>query len=140
VLSLRIDSLMSCTLMQIFLWGAAVFQTTRLNAWLTRFTGEVPTSDFHLAGNATYQACERLDRRTSAKLECRSMATDIFKIESRSIIPGEWGDYGHILQHGMASHSPRIGGRLALERTGPFIPPVTLPGIGDVVLDSHARQ
>jgi hypothetical protein len=42
--------------MQIFLWGAAVFQTTRLNAWLTRFTGEVPTSDFHLAGNATYQA------------------------------------------------------------------------------------
>jgi hypothetical protein len=68
------------------------------------------------------------------------MATHIFKIEGRSIIPGEWGDYGHILQHGMTSHSPRVGGRLALERTGPHIPPITLPGIGDVVLDSHARQ
>jgi hypothetical protein len=68
------------------------------------------------------------------------VATHIFKIESRSIIPGEWGDYGHILQHGMASHSPRVDGRLALERTGPFIPPITLPGIGDIVLTSHARQ
>lgn len=68
------------------------------------------------------------------------MATPIFRIDSRSIIPGEWGDYGYILQHGMASHSPRVGGRLALERTGPYIPPITLPGIGDVILNSHARQ
>jgi len=68
------------------------------------------------------------------------MATPIFRIDSRSIIPGEWGDYGDILQHGMASHSPRVGGLLALERTGPYIPPITLPGIGDVVLNSSARQ
>jgi hypothetical protein len=40
----------------------------------------------------------------------------------------------------MASHSPRVDGRLALERTGPYIPPITLPGIGDVVLTSHAQQ
>ena len=68
------------------------------------------------------------------------VATQIFKIESKSIIPGEWGDYGYILQHGMANHSPRVDGRLALERTGPYIPPITLPGIGDVVVTSHARQ
>jgi hypothetical protein len=68
------------------------------------------------------------------------MATRIFKIESKSIIPGEWGDYGDILQHGMASHRPRVGGPLALERTGPYIPPITLPGIGHVVLNSHARE
>jgi hypothetical protein len=68
------------------------------------------------------------------------MTTPIFTIDRRSIIPGEWGDYGEILQHGMASHRPRVGGRLALERTGPYIPPITLPGIGHVILNSQARQ
>lgn len=68
------------------------------------------------------------------------MHARIFRIESRSIISEKWGDYGHILQHGMTSHLRRIGGLLALERTGPYIPPITLPGIGDVVLTSAARQ
>ena len=68
------------------------------------------------------------------------MRVRVFRIESRSIIPEKWGDYGHILQHGMTSHLRRVGGLLALERTGPFIPPITLPGIGDVVLTSAARQ
>ena len=68
------------------------------------------------------------------------MAAHIFKIGRRSVIHGAWGDYGDILQHGMSSHSPRISGRLALERTGPYIPPNTFPGIGDVVLTSPAKQ
>jgi len=63
-----------------------------------------------------------------------------FTIESAHLLPEGWGDYGFILQHGMAAHLPRVGGRLALERTGPYIPPITLPGIGDIVLTTAARQ
>jgi len=63
-----------------------------------------------------------------------------FKLSSRSMIPGGWGDYGEILQHGMTAHSRRIDGKLALERTGPFIPPITFPGIGDVLLTEEARS
>jgi hypothetical protein len=68
------------------------------------------------------------------------MRVRVFRIESRSIIPETWGDYGRMLQHGMTSHLRRVGGLLALERTGPYIPPITLPGIGDVVLTSAARR
>ncbi len=65
---------------------------------------------------------------------------NFFKISGRSVSHGEWGDYGDILQHGMTAHSRRVDGKLALERTGPYIPPITLPGIGDIVLTSEARQ
>lgn len=68
------------------------------------------------------------------------MAPKFFQIEERSIIPGDWGDYGSILQHGMTAHRPRVDGRLALERNGPYIPPITLPGIGDIVLTSDAKK
>ena len=68
------------------------------------------------------------------------MPDRFFRIEARSIIKGGWGDYGDILQHGMTSHLPREGDLLALERTGPFIPPITFPGIGDVVLTSGAKD
>jgi hypothetical protein len=61
-----------------------------------------------------------------------------FKIKSRSIFPIGWGGYGDILQHGMTTHRPRLGGKLALERTGPYIPPITLPD--DIVLTSEARD
>src|SRR5437879_2180973 len=37
-----------------------------------------------------------------------------------------WGDYGDILIHGMASRSKT--GELELERTGPFVPPISQPG------------
>jgi hypothetical protein len=37
-----------------------------------------------------------------------------------------WGDYGDILFHGMASRSN--DGELELERTGPFVPPISQPG------------
>lgn len=65
---------------------------------------------------------------------------NFFKISGRSISNEEWGDYGDILQHGMTAHSRRVDGKLALERTGPYIPPITLPGIGDIVLTSEARR
>jgi hypothetical protein len=37
-----------------------------------------------------------------------------------------WGDYGDMLFHGMASRSK--AGDLELERTGPFVPPISRPG------------
>lgn len=65
--------------------------------------------------------------------------TSFYKIDGRPILP-RWGDYGDILQHGMTAHSSRAEGSLTLKRTGPYIPPITLPGIGDVVLTSDARR
>jgi hypothetical protein len=40
----------------------------------------------------------------------------------------------------MTAHLPRVDTRLALERSGPYIPPITLPGIGDIVLTCEARK
>jgi hypothetical protein len=40
----------------------------------------------------------------------------------------------------MSMHQPRVNGRIALERTGPYIPPITLPGISDIVLTAEARK
>jgi|SRR4029077_5312918 hypothetical protein len=68
------------------------------------------------------------------------MTTRIFKVDARSIIAANWDDYGDMLQHGMTAHSAREEGLLSLERTGPFISPITLPGIGDLVLTSSARN
>ncbi len=51
-----------------------------------------------------------------------------------------WGDYGQILLAGMTAHQPRTrDGLLQLERTGPFVPPVTLPGLGDLVVTDAFR-
>jgi len=52
---------------------------------------------------------------------------------------GPWGDYGRILIHGMSIHLPREDGLIQLERTGPFIPPITFPGAGDVVVTRELR-
>lgn len=57
----------------------------------------------------------------------------------QSVIPGDWGDYGDILQHGMTAHLGREDAMLCLERTGPYMPPVTFPGLGDVLLRAEAR-
>jgi hypothetical protein len=51
-----------------------------------------------------------------------------------------WGDYGHMLVHGMTAHLPRAGDKLRLERTGPFMPPITFPGIGDIVVTDQVRK
>lgn len=44
-----------------------------------------------------------------------------------------WGDYGSILLSGMTSHLSREDGLLQLERTGPFVPPISFPGISEIV-------
>lgn len=51
-----------------------------------------------------------------------------------------WGDYGDILMAGMTSHLEREDGRLQLERTGPFVPPIALPGIGEIVVTDAFRS
>src|SRR5262245_12479002 len=50
-----------------------------------------------------------------------------------------WGDYGDILVHGMSLHLPRLEGRIQLERTGLFVPPITFPG-GDIVVRDQVRN
>ena len=69
----------------------------------------------------------------------RFAVNQIFILGRPRQIP-DWGDYGDILRHGMTSHLPRAGDHLQLERTGPFIPPVTFPGISDVVVTDMARR
>jgi len=49
-----------------------------------------------------------------------------------------WGDYGDILIHGMTDGPP--GGTVVLERTGPFIPPITQPYGAIVVTDAFRRE
>jgi hypothetical protein len=59
---------------------------------------------------------------------------DFFRLSG----PRLWGDYGAILIAGMSTHLPRVEGRIQLERTGPFIPPITFP-LGDVVVTDDFR-
>jgi len=66
-----------------------------------------------------------------------AMHPKFYRIDEHPLTP--WGDYGHILQHGMTAHLARVGGMLSLERTGPYMPPITFPGLGDVVLTSAAK-
>ena len=52
-----------------------------------------------------------------------------------------WGDYGRIAVHGMSTHLGRnAAGELRLERTGPHVPPLTLPGISDAVATRGFRE
>ncbi len=46
-----------------------------------------------------------------------------------------WGDYSHILIGGLGQYCDRQDGRIVLHRTGPFVPPITVPGDGIVVTD-----
>lgn len=51
-----------------------------------------------------------------------------------------WGNYSDILVHGMVSHSKDIfAGLLLLERTGPYIPPVSFPGGCHVVITDEFK-
>ena len=55
--------------------------------------------------------------------------------------PRLWGDYGNILIHGMTSRLEKKDGMLQLERAGPFLPPVTFPGLSDcMVVTDEARR
>ncbi len=49
-----------------------------------------------------------------------------------------WGDYGDILHHGMALRDEQSE-LLKLERTGTFVPPITFPGINDIVVTDSFR-
>jgi hypothetical protein len=53
-------------------------------------------------------------------------------------IEAPWGDYGHILYHGMSMHQSRFEGNIRLERTGPEIFPITFPI--DVVVTDDCRR
>ncbi len=54
--------------------------------------------------------------------------------------PTPWGDYGSILWNGMSAHLPRVDGKLQIERTGPFVPAVTFPGLGTVVVRDALKK
>ena len=62
--------------------------------------------------------------------------TKFYTLEGKS---HAWGDYYDILMHGMSCHLDRDGGIIQLERTGPFVPPISLPGIGDIVITAEFR-
>jgi len=68
----------------------------------------------------------------------RGANAKFYRIDGRRLT--KWGDYGDILQDGMTAHLGRVNGLLSLERTGPYMPPITFPGIGDVVLNSAGRK
>lgn len=51
-----------------------------------------------------------------------------------------WGDYDNILLSGMTAHLPRFGGLLQVERTGPFVPPISLPGINDIIITDQLKK
>jgi hypothetical protein len=52
----------------------------------------------------------------------------------------DWGDYSKVLVSGMTARLDRQDGMLQLERTGPFVPPISLPGLGDVVVTNGLKQ
>ena len=45
-----------------------------------------------------------------------------------------WGDYGDTLGAGMSSEFEMSRKPVRLQRTGPFVPPLTLPGFGGIVV------
>lgn len=52
----------------------------------------------------------------------------------------DWGDYSEILVSGMTSDLDRQDGMLQLERTGPFVPPISFPGPGSVVVTDALKE
>jgi hypothetical protein len=51
-----------------------------------------------------------------------------------------WGDYDYILLGGMTHHVGRSDGLLQLERTGPFVPPISFPGMGDIIVTDDFKK
>ena len=64
------------------------------------------------------------------------MAAKVYILDSA---PAPWGDYGSILLHGMSMHLARQDGLIQLERTGPFMPPITFPS-GENVVKAWLRE
>jgi hypothetical protein len=61
----------------------------------------------------------------------------IYKLQNKE---APWGDYGHILLAGIASHRSRQDGLLQLERTAPYIPPLIISGIGNVIITDATKE
>jgi len=55
-------------------------------------------------------------------------------------VEAPWGDYGEILHHGISWNRGRVDGFIQLERTGPFIPPLTMPSTHHVVVVESLRR
>jgi hypothetical protein len=81
----------------------------------------------------------------------KTMSTSLAEHESDKadaiyIIDGAdapWGDYGNILIHGMSNHLGRRGGDdgpIQLERTGPFVPPITFQGSGHILVTDEMKH
>lgn len=51
-----------------------------------------------------------------------------------------WGDYGRVLAHGISKRLARANGTMQLERTGPFVPPISFPTLGEVVVTAAFRE
>lgn len=69
------------------------------------------------------------------------MATDTpsFYELAKSRLLEHWGDYGTTLCNGMLRTGE--GGEQRLDRTGPFVPPISFPALsGVVIVTSEARQ
>lgn len=67
-------------------------------------------------------------------------ADDVYVVDDAN---APWGDYGAILYNGLLSDPERESGDigvLRLERTGPFVPPVTFPGRGTIVVTSEMKS
>ena len=57
---------------------------------------------------------------------------------SNKIAP--WGDYGNILLTGMMMHEDRKDGLLQIERTGPFVPPMIISGLWDIIVTDKIKN
>jgi hypothetical protein len=55
-------------------------------------------------------------------------------------IPPAWGGYGIMLIHGMSPDGRTHHGLLQLERSGPFIPPLSVPGLSGAVVANDFRR
>jgi hypothetical protein len=50
-----------------------------------------------------------------------------------------WGDYGYILSQGIAKRDDG-GQEVDLRRSGPFVPPITFPGFGNVIVTEETKH
>ena len=71
---------------------------------------------------------------------CLLKSSDVKSIYRLEDSPSAWGDYGDILRAGMTAHLGRLDGLLQLERVGPFVPPISFPGISDIVVTDNFRK
>lgn len=105
--------------------------------------GDAPEAPSPNVGSASASSGHSIANPVFPKVKLTDLKTDgtdrIYQLTK-----GEppWGDYGRILYHGMSQsnlRNRRNGIPLRLERTGPFVPPITFPGIGNIVVTSEMK-